>query len=505
MKTILPTLLILLPLVVAAAPAEWKPGAEFLAALAEKDQSKRAGMLLDTAESGVYPADLALIHLTRAAVEPKHAARLRKLAEARRGELIPAVLACRSAEYSDRELFGLALAAWRNASEKRLSKFEAPLFRELSISLVSLCCDTGEYAVLQPRLEEFIRKDRDWRSRVPISALVEFYVSCAFATEGYELPDASWSKAPGEMHQTCARLLDELPKLLTDDPDEMKRLANFFLRAEMRRHALALTITYAERDPDKALPLLVMTAVRLGETKILDSLKKFIRQKAFAEFSIHAAGNAGKFTEAVRALDGITDPERRQALYIDIVNRHGAAALKAKLARDPETPLLPDTRIRWLLGAAERLNDPGCFRDAEKLITAETEADPVMANAFGYVALVLGIDPKTAEARVDRALERNPCNGAYLDSKAYARYVARDYDGAWEWMQKALKVIDPSPTSFEILEHAGDIRLALGDRTRARKFYAAALRLLDRAGPHSGIDELLQCRKRISDKLEMLK
>ena len=68
------------------------------AALREGDRLKRTGMLLAAAESGVYPADLALIHLTRAAVGPQHAARLRKLAGTRRGELIPALLCCRSAD-----------------------------------------------------------------------------------------------------------------------------------------------------------------------------------------------------------------------------------------------------------------------------------------------------------------------------------------------------------------------------------------------------------------------
>ena len=506
MKTIVPVLVVLWAIVVAAAPADWKPGAEFLAALQEKDSPKRTEMLLAAAESDVYPADLALIHLTRAAVEPKHAARLRKLAIRRRGELIPAVLCCRSAERVDPELFELTVAAWRTNSGKKLSAFETPLFKELSASLVTQSCGLGEYAAVRPLLEELIEKDPAWRNKLPVSALVEFYVSCAFATEGFALPEASWSKSAPGARQACARLLDQLPKLLTDDADEMRRLIGFFLRSDMRQHALALALGYANKSPDKALPLLVLTAVELGETEVLDSLKKFIKPEPLAEFRICALGNAGKFSDAVKALDGIADPERRQTLYLELVGKHGHPVLKEKLARDPKNALLPRARILWLLGAAERLEDSACFRDAEKLMTPELEADPVPANALGYVALVLRIDPKTAEARVDRALERDPYNSAYLDSKAYARYVSGDHTGAWEWMQKTLKVIDPSPTSFEILEHAGDIRLALGDKKRAREFYQAALLLLDRLCRRpAGIDEFLRYRKRISDKLEKLK
>ena len=85
MKRFLPALLVLLPLIAAASPENPAPAVEFLAALHEKDQLKRAEMLLAAAESGVYPADLALIHLTRTAVGTQHGARLRKLAGRRRG------------------------------------------------------------------------------------------------------------------------------------------------------------------------------------------------------------------------------------------------------------------------------------------------------------------------------------------------------------------------------------------------------------------------------------
>ena len=470
MKRFLPALLALLSVAAAAAPENNSPApaAEFLAALQETDQLKRTEMLLAAAESGVYPAELALIHLTRAAVGTRHGERLRKLAVRRRGELIPAVLCCRSAERTDRELFELTLAAWRTAAKKNLSKFATPLFRELTASLVAQGCGLGEYAVLRPLLEELVRTDPGWRSKLPVSALVEFYVSCAFATEGFELPEANWSRSPSELRQACARLLDELPKLLSDDTEDSGRLITFFLRTEARPQAVAVALAYGKKHPDNALAMLVMTAAEAGEVKILDSLKKFINPQMFDDFRIRALGSSGEFDKAFKALDGIADPARRQALYLDLVNKQGDPALKAKLARDPKSSLLPRGRILWLLDAAERLQDRGCFRDAEKLVTPELEADPVLANALGYVALVLGIDPAAAEARIDRALERDPYNSAYLDSKAYARHVAGDHAGAWGWMQKALKTIAPTPSVAEILEHSGDIRLALGDKKQAR-------------------------------------
>ena len=505
MKRFLPALLVLLPLIAAASPENPAPAVEFLAALHEKDQLKRAEMLLAAAESGVYPADLALIHLTRTAVGTQHGARLRKLAGRRRGELIPAVLCCRSAAHADRELFELGLAALHSAAKKKLSAFEAPLFRELAASLTAQGCGMGEYAELRALFEELIRKDPEWRSKLPVSALVEFYVSCAFATEGFELPQAEWRQSPSELRQSCIRLLDELPKMLPDDAEESGRLVGFFLRTEARSQAAAVALAYGRKHPNTALPLLVMTAVETGEVKLVDSLKKFINPQMFSDFRIRALGNSGAFAEAFEALSGLGDHVRRQALYLDLVQKQGDPALKAKLARDPGSSLPPRTRVLWLLDAAERRNDRECFRDAEKLVTPELDKDPVLANALGYVALLQGIDPQTAEARIDRALGSDPYNCAYLDSKAYARYAAHDYPGAWEWMRKALKAIDPMPSVAEILEHAGDIRLALGDKAQARKFYRTALKLADGREKQPGAEAFAILRKRIAEKLEKLK
>lgn len=490
----------------AAAPGRSPaPAAEFLAAMSEKDPAKRTEMLLAAAESGVYPADLALIHLTRSAVETRHGERLYRLAKERHGELIPALLACRGAERFAPELFELTLAAWRNAAVKNLSPFEAPLFRELTASLVAQGCGMGEYTALRPLLEEFIRKNPEWRKRLPVSALVEFYVSCAFATEGFELPDPEWRRSPSELRRACIRLLDELPKMLPDDAEDTGRLVNFFLRTGARPQAVAAALAFGRNHPDTTLPLLVMTAVESGDVKIIDSLKKFINPQMFGDFRIRALGNAGEFAEAFKSLDAIADPARRQALYIDLVNKQGDSRLKAKLARDPAAALLPKGRILWLLDAAENLQERDCFRDAEKLVTPDMEADPVLANALGYVALVLGTEPERAEKRIDRALRNSPCNSAYLDSKAYARYVARDYAGAWEWMQKALKTIEPAPSVAEILEHAGDIRLALGDKTRAREFYLAAVKLASGQEKLPGAEAFARLRKRAAEKLEKLK
>ena len=397
------------------------------------------------------------------------------------------------------------LAAWRSASKKKLTPFEVPLFRELTASLVAQGCGMGEYAVLRPLLEDFIRRDPEWRSKLPVSALVEFYVSCAFATEGFELPRPEWRKSPSELRQTCIRLLDDLPRMLPDDAEDAGRLINFFLRTEARTQAVAVALAYGKGHPDNALAILVMTAIETGEVKIVDSLKKFINPQMFGEFRLRALGSAGAFDETFKALDGITDPTRRQALYFELVNKQSDPALKAKLARDAGNSLPLRTRMLWLLDAAERLNDRGCFGDAEKLVTEDLARDPVPANALGYVALVLGIAPETAEARIDRALRSDPYNSAYLDSKAYARYVAHDCAGAWEWMRKALKSIAPMPSSAEILEHAGDIRLALGDRTRAREFYRAALKLASGREKLPGGAGFSAIGKRAKEKLEKLK
>ena len=82
-----------------------------------------------------------------------------------------------------------------------------------------------------------------------------------------------------------------------------------------------------------------------------------------------------------------------------------------------------------------------------------------------------------AEKRIRHALSLRPRESSYLDSLAWARYLAGDHAGAWKYMEQALRYCEPEAENCELLQHAGAIRLALGDRAGARRYCTQALKL----------------------------
>ena len=71
-------------------------------------------------------------------------------------------------------------------------------------------------------------------------------------------------------------------------------------------------------------------------------------------------------------------------------------------------------------------------------------------------------------------MKSEPGNPAILDSMAWALYRRKEYGKALEYIGKALAA-SPSPVDPVILDHAGDIHSALGDRKKAAEFWRRAL------------------------------
>ncbi|MBQ9501307.1 MAG: hypothetical protein IJU70_04020 [Lentisphaeria bacterium] len=151
------------------------------------------------------------------------------------------------------------------------------------------------------------------------------------------------------------------------------------------------------------------------------------------------------------------------------------------------------------LSLAELHRDKAAFRAGEALISGGREAqDPVLANAAGYVAAVLGIDLDRAEARIKFALSREPESPAYLDSMAWLKYRRGQYASAAEYMDKAISRVTVTLGGAVIAEHAGDIDLALGDRKRALRRYRTALELYEKNPVENADLDPVSLRKKIA-------
>jgi tetratricopeptide (TPR) repeat protein len=286
----------------------------------------------------------------------------------------------------------------------------------------------------------------------------------------------------------------------------MEALINFFLTLGDRPGALRAAADFTRRNPGRPPALLLFASTAAGDVGVVENMKTLLKPETLSHYRAWALKNSGRYAEALKLAPQIADPETRILLELECRIALGDVKTAAKLALDPASPLPKRKRIFTLLEIAESAGDAESYRAAERLAGKDADTNAELANAIGYVALNMGGDREVAERRIRLAHSCHLQNNAVLDSLAWARHLAGDRDGAWKYMDLALRRCEPIPESCEELEHAGAIRLTMGDRDGARKYYALALKLAKegerRKFGHAGYRRHV---KRISAALEKLK
>jgi len=183
-----------------------------------------------------------------------------------------------------------------------------------------------------------------------------------------------------------------------------------------------------------------------------------------------------------------TEPRRMLARALQAVGRYGEAerewlAIRAKMPDEPGVSL-------ELGGCRERAgNVDGAVaagRDALKIA-------PDWAPALNFVGYVLADhDRELVEARklIERALQKDPENGAYVDSYGWVLYRQGDLAGARDNLERAVRLTEGDPV---VREHLGDVYRDLKLPDLAREQYRLSV-----AGDGENA-------KRVGDKLRALR
>lgn len=151
-----------------------------------------------------------------------------------------------------------------------------------------------------------------------------------------------------------------------------------------------------------------------------------------------------------------------------------AAATFAKVERlAQQKPELLDAGFYFEFGAAleqagQPLRSEAALRRAISLNPDHHQA----LNYLGYMWAERGQNLREARHLIDRALDLNPGNPAYLDSLAWALFKTGDPRGAEPLMVEALRQVPDDPI---LLEHYADILAALGRRQEAVENYRKAI------------------------------
>lgn len=289
-----------------------------------------------------------------------------------------------------------------------------------------------------------------------------------------------------EARQMLGRLLEALSRHGEEEPPAADRV-----RLELAQ------LAYADGDWDEVLRL--TAAVSPRAERLLRSAAMLMRADALvgldrgeealallqpggadeepalvgkrAEILLELGRDDEAAAELAKLGDGI-EGRRRAAEVYQRAERHGLAVpiLAELVERDPDS-----AELRFRLGAAYERS--GRTREAEATFRELLAAAPdfhMALNYLGYMWADRGENLEEARAMIERALELDPENPAYIDSLGWVHYRMGDYRRALEELQRAARLL---PGDGTIQEHLGDVQRALGNIGEARAAYERALAL----------------------------
>jgi tetratricopeptide (TPR) repeat protein len=228
--------------------------------------------------------------------------------------------------------------------------------------------------------------------------------------------------------------------------------------------------------------------------KAQELTKQFPDKREFRLTEAQAFGQLGRIDEATKLLDGLLTNSiddlailSMKATVVSDAERYqeAKAILEEGLRRDPRNASL----LLQLSMVQEKLRKPV---EAEATLRTILERDPdnqVALNNLGYYLVERGERLDEALALIQRAVNIDPTNGAYLDSLGWAYFQKGRIEEAQTYLEKALQF---EPRDSTIHEHLGDVFMKQGQRDRAQQSYEQALKLARQKDERERVQKKLQ-------------
>jgi len=210
-------------------------------------------------------------------------------------------------------------------------------------------------------------------------------------------------------------------------------------------------------------------------------LQKYPDVRELRILQAYVVGELGRVEEAVKQLQALmkNTPEDRE-LYLSIANvyiqakQFGEAEAAVNKALASSSKPEEQEYSRFLLGSIYERQKK--YDLAEEQFKQVLTADPLNASAANYLGYMLadrGVRLEESVKYIQKALQLDPNNGAYLDSLGWAYYKMDRCDLAEPHLEKAARLMSDDPT---ILEHLGRLYLRMGKDTLAEQEWERALK-----------------------------
>jgi tetratricopeptide (TPR) repeat protein len=192
-----------------------------------------------------------------------------------------------------------------------------------------------------------------------------------------------------------------------------------------------------------------------------------------------------------RAELGGTEELLRGGQFLTFHGRYAEAVpfLRDAVSASAGEPPAKRADVHFFLGQAyERTGRYDEAAEEFQRVLALRKDDSTAMNYLGYMWADQGVNLERALELVERAVELQPTNGAYIDSLGWAQYRLGRYQEARDSLERAATL---TPDNATIYEHLGDVYLALGDSPRAQAAYERALQLDD-------VDDVEKVREKLA-------
>jgi tetratricopeptide (TPR) repeat protein len=285
-------------------------------------------------------------------------------------------------------------------------------------------------------------------------------------------PEGQYTPAEASNH---AIFLERLGRIYSSQEkydqaiETFKQMGSLGKEQAARAEALVIETLRLSRQPQKAMEAADAAVEKYPQDRSLHMLRATL------------LGERGRLDEAIQDLRSMlngTPSDREIHLTVAQVYSQAkhypeaeAAAEKAlSLSTKPDDQEYP----RFVLGSIYERQKK--YDLAEEQFRQVLAADPLNAAACNYLGYMLadrGVRLDESVKYIQKALELEPNNGAYLDSLGWAYYKMNRFDLAAPHLEKAARLISSDPT---IQEHLGHLYLQLGRKRDAEEAWERALK-----------------------------
>jgi tetratricopeptide (TPR) repeat protein len=195
-------------------------------------------------------------------------------------------------------------------------------------------------------------------------------------------------------------------------------------------------------------------------------LKKNPEDRMMRRIRAMLQGEMGKPTQGVETLSKLLDGKDDREIHMAIASIWEKAKNFPEMAKSLDqaekvSSSADDKEAIYFMRGA-MFEKQGNFDAAEVEFQKILKADPNNAGALNYLGYMLAdknIRVPEALAMIQKALEQEPGNGAYLDSLGWAYYRLDKLDEAAKYLQQAIEKTSKDPT---VHDHFGDVLFKQG-------------------------------------------